>query len=80
MLHKLKLLFPSEVEHAGHSHGDHHDGRLNNMNTQIAHKIAALLQIREQHPQAQFVLAGHSVGAYICLEVLILYCCNHDFT
>jgi len=46
-------------------------GQLYNLRKQIMHKLEALNQIRKLHPRASgFLIAGHSVGAHISLEVL----------
>lgn len=49
-----------------------------NLKNQVAHKVRIVDRIREMYPRSngnteqevQFVLAGHSVGSYILLEVL----------
>ena len=40
------------------------------MEAQIQHKVSAVQQLYEASPQAEIVLAGHSVGARICIEVM----------
>lgn len=58
------------IEHAGHSPGDHNDGSFFDIEDQIEHKISLLDHLKQTSPDSHFVLAGHSVGAYICLQIL----------
>ena len=39
---------------------------------QIKHKAEFLTELHREDPRRRFVLAGHSVGAYICVEVRML--------
>ncbi|KAI8049047.1 hypothetical protein BDF22DRAFT_658004 [Syncephalis plumigaleata] len=60
------------VSHPGHTTvtGDV-DEHQRSLSYQIEHKIACLDRLRETYPtNTQFVLAGHSVGSYIALQVL----------
>ncbi len=40
------------------------------LRSQVQHKLAVLTQLRRLHPYSKFIIAGHSVGGYISLEVL----------
>ena len=61
------------VSHLGHHPRDTEVERmtdLHNLDQQVAHKQAVVKTWLERHPQTNVILGGHSVGAYICLEVL----------
>jgi len=55
------------VAHAGHSGSVQ---RIFSLQEQIQHKIDVLEYIKSQKSDAEFVLMGHSVGAYISLKVV----------
>lgn len=38
---------------------------------QVQHKVDFLTALHQENPQRRFVLAGHSVGAWICVEVSV---------
>ena len=58
------------VEHAGHSVLEGHEtARPMHVVEQIQHKAALLDYLYRENPRRRFLLAGHSVGAYICVEV-----------
>jgi hypothetical protein len=58
--------------HASHSSrtAEKNGARLLNLREQVAHKNATLLHLAASSPGSAFVLAGHSVGAYMALETL----------
>ncbi|KAI9146556.1 hypothetical protein BKA69DRAFT_37283 [Paraphysoderma sedebokerense] len=60
------------VEHLGHSLGEHNTDNLYNLQDQIRHKMHLLDFFAARYPSAQIYLAGHSVGAYICVQLLKL--------
>lgn len=43
---------------------------------QVQHKIDFVERERRARPEAILMLAGHSVGAYICLQVLLFPFCG----
>lgn len=46
------------------------EGALYGLREQVSHKMSVLSILRRKHPHSRFVLAGHSVGAFICLEMM----------
>lgn len=58
------------VGHAGHSRRCANGGRVFGLDEQVAHKVAFVRGLLERRPGARLVLAGHSVGAHICLRVM----------
>ncbi|KAJ2960154.1 hypothetical protein NQZ79_g4536 [Umbelopsis isabellina] len=60
------------VSHLGHSIRTSNPGnRLYSLQEQIQHKIDCFDMVRKQcEPDTKFVLVGHSVGSFICTEVL----------
>ncbi|CAO1941007.1 unnamed protein product [Urochloa humidicola] len=56
------------VGHISHSQKDSEHGRLFSMHEQIDHKVDFIEQ-ELQHSEQSIVLVGHSIGAYIGLEV-----------
>ncbi|SAL99308.1 hypothetical protein [Absidia glauca] len=61
------------VSHLGHSLGPHASGPqpLYGLQEQIDHKIACLDLLRSENPSdTQYILMGHSMGSYVCAEVL----------
>ncbi|CAG8469360.1 12820_t:CDS:2 [Ambispora gerdemannii] len=68
------------VSHLGHSHGPHHDSliKLWSLQDQINHKIKFFDILCEKFAidegdkkiYPRFILCGHSMGAYICSQVL----------
>ncbi|KAI8097458.1 uncharacterized protein BX664DRAFT_326428 [Halteromyces radiatus] len=75
-IHEQTIHFPLEiigVSHLGHSIGHHTStvNRVYGLQEQIDHKIACFDQLRkENESDTQYILMGHSVGSYICAEVL----------
>lgn len=61
---------PHTVEHAGHSvlPGYRHASPMH-VTEQVQHKVDFLTVLHQENPHRRFVLAGHSVGAWICVEV-----------
>ncbi|RKO89069.1 hypothetical protein BDK51DRAFT_15729, partial [Blyttiomyces helicus] len=58
------------VQHLGHVKSVDH-APTHNLQDQISHKIAVLDALRERYPpRTRFIIAGHSIGAYIALQVL----------
>lgn len=57
------------VEHAGHTSA-RKETVLFNLEDQVQHKVAVLDRLIEENPNTRFILGGHSVGAYICLQLL----------
>ena len=54
------------ASHTAHTvHGEHVT-----LGEQVDIKKAFLKDLRKQHPDAKLILAGHSVGAYMCCEIL----------
>lgn len=64
------------VSHLGHSTGPHtkyqkDPDRLYSLHEQIQHKIRCFDILRSENAaDTKFILMGHSIGAYICAEVL----------
>ncbi|RUP49115.1 hypothetical protein BC936DRAFT_143265 [Jimgerdemannia flammicorona] len=63
------------VSHLGHSPGNHNQldqrSRLYTLREQIDHKAHCLDLLQERFPpETQYILVGHSMGAYVCAEVL----------
>eukprot|EP01006_Ploeotia_vitrea_P019945 TRINITY_DN52200_c0_g1_i2.p2 TRINITY_DN52200_c0_g1~~TRINITY_DN52200_c0_g1_i2.p2 ORF type:complete len:273 (-),score=122.65 TRINITY_DN52200_c0_g1_i2:156-974(-) len=58
------------IAHAGHSYGNHNKGRVFDLQEQIQHKIAYVRRVIDDDPSVRIFLAGHSVGAHICVEVM----------
>ncbi|ORX55105.1 alpha/beta-hydrolase [Hesseltinella vesiculosa] len=63
------------VSHLGHSLGPHNPpeaaGRVYGLQEQIDHKVACFDQLRQDNPEdTNYILMGHSMGAYVCAEVL----------
>lgn len=65
------------VSHLGHSVGPHcylqeNPGKLYSLQDQIEHKVNCFDILRRDHNEEDttFILMGHSIGAYICAEVL----------
>ncbi|CAG8595359.1 4222_t:CDS:2 [Ambispora gerdemannii] len=63
------------VSHLGHSHSllnnANTDSKLYTLRDQIEHKIKCFDKLREKFSSSsKFILCGHSIGAYICSEVL----------
>ena len=58
------------LSHAGHAKGLNNHGRRFSVTEQVQHKADYLADRMEKDPKRRFVLMGHSVGAYICLELL----------
>ncbi|RKO89042.1 hypothetical protein BDK51DRAFT_28637, partial [Blyttiomyces helicus] len=57
-------------QHLGHVKSVDH-APTHNLQDQISHKIAVLDALRERHPpRTRFIIVGHSIGAYIALQVL----------
>ncbi|OEL35467.1 hypothetical protein BAE44_0003517 [Dichanthelium oligosanthes] len=56
------------IGHISHSQKDSEHGRLFSLYEQIDHKVDFIEQ-ELQHPEQPIVLVGHSIGAYIGLEV-----------
>lgn len=62
------------VSHLGQSPGEHNPpsqhSRLYSLREQIEHKAQCLDLLRERFPpETQYILMGHSMGAYVCAEV-----------
>ncbi|KAI8366822.1 uncharacterized protein BYT42DRAFT_587990 [Radiomyces spectabilis] len=73
--HSAPSLEICAVSHLGHSVGSHtvasSRDAVYTLQEQIEHKIDCFDQLRKDNPGGtQFILMGHSVGAYICAEVL----------
>ncbi|KAI9313774.1 hypothetical protein BX666DRAFT_1863936 [Dichotomocladium elegans] len=45
-------------------------GGTYSLQDQIDHKVACFDALQRQHPDARFVIMGHSIGAYFAVEVL----------
>ncbi|CAG8590386.1 5258_t:CDS:2 [Ambispora leptoticha] len=61
------------VSHLGHSHtllNSNIDPKFYTLQDQIEHKIKCFDKLREMFSTRKFILCGHSIGAYICSEVL----------
>ncbi|CAO3651359.1 unnamed protein product [Cunninghamella echinulata] len=63
------------ISHLGHSHGTHSEKepqRVYSLQEQIDHKVACFDQLKKENQDidTQYILMGHSLGAYICSEVL----------
>eukprot|EP00474_Spongospora_subterranea_P000661 CRZ01119.1 hypothetical protein [Spongospora subterranea] len=58
------------VGHAGFSFKDHNNGRLFSLDEQISLKISYMESILAKDPETKLVLLGHSVGAYMVMEIL----------
>ncbi|KAG9327704.1 hypothetical protein KVV02_006408 [Mortierella alpina] len=61
------------ASHLGHSAGSHvtDPSRLYSLEEQVQNKIAILDRLRETYPPGtRFILAGHSMGAWLALRVL----------
>ncbi|ORZ10739.1 hypothetical protein BCR42DRAFT_421916 [Absidia repens] len=63
------------VSHLGHSIGPHTSpssaNHLYSLQDQIDHKLACFDQLRKENPSdTQYILVGHSMGSYVCAEVL----------
>ncbi|KAF9273321.1 hypothetical protein BGZ68_001608 [Mortierella alpina] len=61
------------ASHLGHSAGSHvaDPSRLYSLEEQVENKIAILDRLRETYPPGtRFILAGHSMGAWLALRVL----------
>ncbi|KAG8053880.1 hypothetical protein GUJ93_ZPchr0001g29956 [Zizania palustris] len=56
------------IGHISHSQKDAEHGRLFSLHEQIDHKVDFIEQ-EFQHSEQSLVLVGHSIGAYICLEI-----------
>ncbi|EEE56039.1 hypothetical protein OsJ_04832 [Oryza sativa Japonica Group] len=56
------------IGHISHSKKDAERGRLFSLHEQIDHKVDFIEQ-EFQHSEQSLVLVGHSIGAYICLEI-----------
>ncbi|PVH37471.1 hypothetical protein PAHAL_5G012600 [Panicum hallii] len=56
------------IGHISHSQKDYEHGRLFSLHEQIDHKVDFIEQ-ELQHTEQSIVLVGHSIGAYIGLEV-----------
>ena len=55
------------------SHSNHHSSdvpRLFSLEEQINHKLDFIEELLEKEPGLKIILAGHSVGAYICAQLL----------
>lgn len=65
-----------QVSHLGHSTGPHtkyqkDSNRLYTLQEQIEHKIRCFDILRSENAEdTKFILMGHSIGSYICAEVL----------
>ncbi len=57
------------IGHSGHSRASYTE-RPHTLAEQVAHKLDLVRHFIRDNPQARVVLAGHSVGAYIALELL----------
>lgn len=57
------------IGHASHSSRTASQQRYN-LAQQVQHKINVVTSLLDREPNAKIILAGHSVGAYILLEVL----------
>ena len=65
------------VSHLGHSVGSAlRRGERYHLLDQIQHKVAVLAHLGHQFPQAQFVVAGHSVGAHCMVEARLSNPCT----
>ncbi|KAF9946221.1 hypothetical protein BGZ70_003329 [Mortierella alpina] len=67
------VLFMIPASHLGHSAGSHvaDPSRLYSLEEQVESKIAILDRLRETYPpNTRFILAGHSMGAWLALRVL----------
>lgn len=62
------------VGHAGHSISSQttstSGSRIFNLSEQLAHKLSAINFLQKRHPSAKFTLVGHSIGAWMCIELL----------
>ncbi len=58
------------VSHAGHTGTVQ---QIYSLEQQIAHKEHVLEYLSQQYENPNFVVMGHSVGAYISLKVIFLY-------
>ncbi|KAJ3191282.1 hypothetical protein HK101_007911 [Irineochytrium annulatum] len=60
------------VQHPGHSASLRPTRSPLSLAEQVKHKVAVMDMLREKYPRANttFFLAGHSIGAYMCLQVL----------
>lgn len=70
--HLGTLLAPccaSRLRSSGHSVSSQTTER-HSLVDQVNHKTEFVAHLMKQHPDARFVLAGHSVGAYICTEIM----------
>ena len=57
---------------AGHTvSGNLNKSRVFTLEQQISHKIAFLDQLLQRKPHTRFVLLAHSIGSFICLQVLL---------
>jgi alpha/beta superfamily hydrolase len=41
------------------------------LDEQIAHKVAFLNYVKEKNPNVKLMIGGHSIGAFICLQVYL---------
>ena len=62
------------VSHASHSSGCTGSAgavpRYYDLAQQVRHKVSVAQALLQRHPQRRLILAGHSVGAHMCLEVM----------
>lgn len=57
------------IGHAAHGRACG-DGSFHNLDAQVAHQTRAVRLFLQQHPETtRVILAGHSIGAHLCLEV-----------
>jgi pimeloyl-ACP methyl ester carboxylesterase len=65
----------ASVAHVGHS-GRGQSHTFLHLDDQVAHKIALVRDLLAREPDLRLVLAGHSVGAYICLHLMRQFSAN----
>lgn len=58
------------MSHAGHISGLHTGDKLFSVGEQVDHKAEFILKHLAEDENRQVVLVGHSVGSYICLQLL----------
>eukprot|EP00742_Colponemidia_sp_Colp-10_P007417 GILJ01007986.1.p1 GENE.GILJ01007986.1~~GILJ01007986.1.p1 ORF type:complete len:321 (-),score=40.73 GILJ01007986.1:230-1192(-) len=56
--------------HGGHDLFDHNNGKVFSLNEQITHKMRFICHIHTLHPGAKLILSGHSLGAWVMLNVM----------
>ncbi len=57
------------LSYAGHELDGSNCGTVYPLSCQAPHKLAFVEQLKRDQPDAEFVLFGHSVGAWVSLEV-----------